>query len=269
MGIEFVKGKVARLTEADDQGVVVRVERVDQFGQVEERKHDLVVLSLGLLPAVDVGRLAALETGSDGFAEVPRPKDAPCRTSQEGFFVAGTVSGPMDIVDTIVEAGAAATTAVVEMATSRAVVLALGAGSTVEHAEAFGRALRRVARRKSAKGGGGESGASAAAAAASLPFSPPPGLSSSSSSSSSRNTELIPLRASPGRRRAAAHHAPNPPGIPLVLEGEPLTPAAVAAAAEAWAAGSAVVGLSSSSEEQGERGASCRGEPFVRVFGLE
>ena len=111
MGIEFVKGKVARLTEADDQGVVVRVERVDQFGQVEERKHDLVVLSLGLLPAVDVGRLAALETGSDGFAEVPRPKDAPCRTSQEGFFVAGTVSGPIDIVDTIVEAGAAATEA--------------------------------------------------------------------------------------------------------------------------------------------------------------
>jgi heterodisulfide reductase subunit A len=111
MGIEFVKGKVARLTEADDQGVVVRVERIDQFGQVEERKHDLVVLSLGLRPAEDVGRLAALEKGSDGFADVPRPKDAPCRTSKEGFFVAGTVTGPKDIVDTIVESGAAATEA--------------------------------------------------------------------------------------------------------------------------------------------------------------
>jgi heterodisulfide reductase subunit A len=111
MGIEFVKGKVARLTEADDQGVVVRVERIDQFGQVEERKHDLVVLSLGLRPAEDLTRLAAVTTGDDGFAEVPRPKDAPCRTTLDGFFVAGTARGPMDIVDTIVEAGAAATEA--------------------------------------------------------------------------------------------------------------------------------------------------------------
>ena len=58
MGIEFVKGKVARLTEDDDQGVIVRVERIDQFGQVEERKHDLVVLSLGMRPAEDLTRLA-------------------------------------------------------------------------------------------------------------------------------------------------------------------------------------------------------------------
>ncbi len=111
MGIEFVKGKVARLTEADDQGVVVRVERIDQLGQVEERKHDLVVLSLGMRPAEDLTRLVAIETGDDGFAEVPRPKDAPCRTALDGLFVAGTATGPMDIVDTIVEAGAAATEA--------------------------------------------------------------------------------------------------------------------------------------------------------------
>ena len=111
MGIEFVKGKVARLTEADDQGVIVRVERIDQFGQVEERKHDLVVLSLGMRPAEDLTRLVAIETGEDGFAEVPRPKDAPCRTALDGLFVAGTATGPMDIVDTIVAAGAAATEA--------------------------------------------------------------------------------------------------------------------------------------------------------------
>ena len=111
MGIEFVKGKVARLTEDEDQGVVVRVERIDEYGQVVERKHDLVVLSLGMRPGEDLARLAALEVGDDGFAEVPRPKEAPCRTAQAGFFVAGTVTGPMDIVDTIVEAGAAATEA--------------------------------------------------------------------------------------------------------------------------------------------------------------
>jgi heterodisulfide reductase subunit A len=111
MGIQFVKGKVARLTETEDQGVTVRVERIDQLGQVEERKHDLVVLSLGMAPEEDLGRLLSIETGSDGFASVPRPTDAPCRTSRGGVFVAGTATGPKDIVDSIVEASAAATEA--------------------------------------------------------------------------------------------------------------------------------------------------------------
>ena len=42
---------------------------------------------------------------------MPRPKDAPCRTALDGLFVACTATGPMYIVDTIVEAGAAATEA--------------------------------------------------------------------------------------------------------------------------------------------------------------
>jgi heterodisulfide reductase subunit A len=111
MGIEFVKGKVARLTENPDQSVTVHVERIDQYGQVEERRHDLVVLSLGMKPAADLSQLAALSTGEDGFVDVPRPNDAPCRTSIDGIFVAGTATGPKDIVDSIVEAGAAATEA--------------------------------------------------------------------------------------------------------------------------------------------------------------
>jgi len=108
MGIEFVKGKVARLSENDDQSVTVRVERIDQFGQVEERRHDLVVLSLGMRPGDDLSRLLTLPLGTDGFVDVPRPKDAPCRTAVAGVFVAGTAGGPKDIVDTIIEAGAAA-----------------------------------------------------------------------------------------------------------------------------------------------------------------
>jgi heterodisulfide reductase subunit A len=111
MGIEFVKGKVARLSENDDQSVTVRVERIDQFGQVEERRHDLVVLSLGLRPGANLSALLSLEAGADGFVQVPHSQDAPCRTGIDGVFVAGTASGPKDIVDTIVEAGAAATEA--------------------------------------------------------------------------------------------------------------------------------------------------------------
>ena len=111
MGVEFIKAKVARLTENADQSVTLRFERIDQYGQVVERAHDLVVLSLGLTPAQDLTHLLLVPTGADGFAQVPYPKDAPCRTAVEGVFVAGTATGPKDIVDTIIEAGAAATEA--------------------------------------------------------------------------------------------------------------------------------------------------------------
>ncbi len=50
MGIEFIKGKVARITEDVNQTPVVRVELIDENSKVVERKHDIVVLSVGMLP---------------------------------------------------------------------------------------------------------------------------------------------------------------------------------------------------------------------------
>jgi len=44
----------------------------------------------------------------DGFVELPDYNIAPTVTAQEGIFAAGTATGPMDIVDTIMTAGAAA-----------------------------------------------------------------------------------------------------------------------------------------------------------------
>jgi heterodisulfide reductase subunit A2 len=108
MGVQFVKAKVARLTENEDRTVTARIELVSEFGQVEERRHDLVVLSLGMLPGDDPSRLLPLELGADGFVDQPHPKDAPCRTSEPGLYVAGTATGPKDIVDSIIEASAAA-----------------------------------------------------------------------------------------------------------------------------------------------------------------
>jgi len=109
MGIEFVKGKVAKITEGEDQNPVVRVELIDEGSRVIERGHDLVVLSLGVLPSYDPQPLFGVQTAEDdGFVALPQPNMAPCLTSQPGIFVTGTAAGPMDIVDSIVMAGAAA-----------------------------------------------------------------------------------------------------------------------------------------------------------------
>ena len=108
MGIEFVKAKVGRLVEGPDRSIDVHVENIDDRGQSEVRNHDMVVLSLGMAPAPGARELLPLEIGEDGFINVPYPKDAPCRTSLPHVTVAGTATGPMDIVDTIAEASAAA-----------------------------------------------------------------------------------------------------------------------------------------------------------------
>jgi heterodisulfide reductase subunit A len=109
MGIEFVKGKVARITEDEAQNPVVRVEMIEDGSKVVERTHDLVVLSVGMLPGYDPRALYGVPTADDdGFVAIPSPNIRPGVTGAPGIFVTGTAAGPMDIVDSIVMAGAAA-----------------------------------------------------------------------------------------------------------------------------------------------------------------
>jgi len=108
MGIEFVKAKVARITEDQDHNPIVRIERMEEDGRVEERMHDLLVLSLGMIPGCRPEAFAPVDVAEDGFVQCPNPKIHPAWTREKGVFVAGTAAGPKDIVDTIVEAGSAA-----------------------------------------------------------------------------------------------------------------------------------------------------------------
>ena len=108
MGIEFVKAKVARITEDQGQNPVLRVEIVEEDGRVEERTHDMAVLSLGLVPAWNPAEAGLAPPAADGFVCSIQPHLAPSRTPDEGVFVAGAAAGPKDIPDSVVEAGAAA-----------------------------------------------------------------------------------------------------------------------------------------------------------------
>jgi len=108
MGIEFVKAKVARIDPGDDGGVTLHYEAQGSDGGVQTRAHDLVVLSLGMVAGWDPEGVCSVSRGSDAFIRTVKPKIAPTLTDMEGVFVAGVAAGPKDIVDTIVEAGAAA-----------------------------------------------------------------------------------------------------------------------------------------------------------------
>jgi len=108
MGVEFVKGKVAKITEDEHQNPVVRVELVEEGAQVVERTYDMIVLSVGMLPGDNPQPVYRVPIAEDGFVSMPSQNSSPAKTDRPGIFVTGTAGGPMDIVDSIVTAGAAA-----------------------------------------------------------------------------------------------------------------------------------------------------------------
>ena len=110
MGVEFIRGKVASIREDEEQNPVVKVELTEE-GRIIERTHDLVVLSLGMLPAYRPDGLYHVAIGDDGFVSIPSSNSDPCLTDRPGIFAAGVALGPMDIVDSIISAGAAAAAA--------------------------------------------------------------------------------------------------------------------------------------------------------------
>jgi len=107
MGISFIRGKVGRIEPTEGGNLIVRVEATEEGGRILENRHDLVVLAQGMIPQWDPSTCSQVARGDFGFVGTPRP-ESPTQTNVPGIFVAGAAAGPKDIVDTIVEAGAAA-----------------------------------------------------------------------------------------------------------------------------------------------------------------
>ena len=114
MGVRFVKGKVGRITEKENGNLTLRYEDI-ATGKLKESEHDLVVLSVGVKPnsePADIFTSHKLELDSLKFVKQSDPLLSPAKTTIEGVFVAGTATGPKDIPDSILSAGAASTEAI-------------------------------------------------------------------------------------------------------------------------------------------------------------
>jgi heterodisulfide reductase subunit A len=107
-GVKVVKGKVGRITELENYDLSLRVELLDEDQRLVERRHELVVLSQGLIPAWHPSAILGIEEADDHFIKAPDLKVAPSVTTVAGTFAAGVAAGPKDIPDAIVEAGDAA-----------------------------------------------------------------------------------------------------------------------------------------------------------------
>jgi heterodisulfide reductase subunit A len=115
MGVNFVKGRIAKISHKDspDGDLILRYENV-ATGKLKEAKHDLVVLSVGVLPNNEIVKAftnETLELDEQQFIKEIDELANPAQTSIPGVFVAGTASGPKDIPDSILSAGTAAASA--------------------------------------------------------------------------------------------------------------------------------------------------------------
>lgn len=113
MGVNFVKGKVAKIRENENGSgdLILRYEDVTK-GIVKEAKHDMVVLSTGVVPNKHIPEMfpkQTLELDPFNFVKQTDELVSPALTSIPGVFVAGAASGPKDIPDSILSAGCAAT----------------------------------------------------------------------------------------------------------------------------------------------------------------
>ena len=111
MEINFVKGKIASITEKNDGSgnLLLRYEDIENGEVIKEAEHDLVVLSVGVLPNTDFTSFFKngdnLEADDYNYVKQTDELISPAKTSLKGVFVAGTASGPMDIPDAIISAG--------------------------------------------------------------------------------------------------------------------------------------------------------------------
>ena len=110
MGANYVKGKIGSIAEKENGNLILRYEDI-ATGKVTESEHDLVVLSVGLLANPEISKTfknEKLSLDALNYIDQTDILSSPARTSIEGVFVAGTASAPMDIPDSIMSAGAAA-----------------------------------------------------------------------------------------------------------------------------------------------------------------
>lgn len=113
----YRRGEPAEVYRRGDKLVVLAEDTL--LGQPIEVEADLVVLATAIVPRTDASETAALlglECSPDGFFQEAHLKFRPVDTQVDGIFLAGCCQGPKDIPDTVAQAKAAASSAMVTLA---------------------------------------------------------------------------------------------------------------------------------------------------------
>jgi len=115
-GVRYVRARPYDVTEnPDNKNLTIRYENIETGAPVTE-EFDLIVLSSGIIPNDRNKRLAKvlkLELDHLGFFKEHDPLRVPLETKEDGIYLCGGATGPIDIAESVVQAGAAAMKAVI------------------------------------------------------------------------------------------------------------------------------------------------------------
>jgi len=112
--IEYIRGRPAKVWQNErTKNITIRAEET-LLNLITEREFDLVVLSIGLIPAEGTDRIAQMlnvTKSTDGFLQEAHIELQPVETTTRGVFIAGCVQSPKDIPSCVAQARAAVATA--------------------------------------------------------------------------------------------------------------------------------------------------------------
>ena len=106
-GVRFVRSRIHTITELPNDNLII--EYADEEGNLRSEEFDMVVLSVGLEPQADFGKVAAnlgVDLTQEGF--VAASSFEPVTTSRPGIYACGAINEPKDIPLSVMEASAAA-----------------------------------------------------------------------------------------------------------------------------------------------------------------
>jgi heterodisulfide reductase subunit A len=119
-GVLYRRGNVSEIIRRGDRDdpCVALIAEDTLLGRPIEYEADLAVLAVGMEPQANANNLATLlklPRSSDGFFLELHPKLRPVDTAMDGVFLAGCCQGPKDIPDTVAQAKAAASSALIPL----------------------------------------------------------------------------------------------------------------------------------------------------------
>ncbi len=113
-GTRYIRGLPGDIEQdPETKNLILTVENTTS-GELERHELDMVVLSVGVVPAADRDKLASMLTlskTSDGFFMESHPKLKPVDAPTRGVYFAGFCESPKDIKDSVCQAGAASSRA--------------------------------------------------------------------------------------------------------------------------------------------------------------
>ena len=117
-GVRFIRSRIHSIEQAADD--CLEIHYVDEKGVKHSEVFDMVVLSVGMEESTetqDMARRLGVDLTQYNFAKTETFQ--PVATSRSGVYVCGTMQGPKDIPESVMEASAAAAGASASLSASR------------------------------------------------------------------------------------------------------------------------------------------------------